>query len=144
MTEQLEIGPAPALSNDEGARMAVAQVHAMMTGEWFVYYNRRQDTLYLRKEGHGPAVSHYLPGRPEVFMRLDSSNALVGIDLTDFRRVLVKAYPQFRYMLRAWRLQQLMEHVPGLRSVAEMLARGLRSRARDDIETVSTQLCAAA
>jgi len=140
MTEQLSIGEAT-LTNEQGARRGVAQLDEIDPKRWYVYYNRRQDTLYFRAVGHGPATSYHLPDEPEVFLRLDGNLHLVGIDLTDFRRVLVKRHPEMRYAVRALHVAQLMRRVRWLRAVAETLDRGIQARARDDIQRVTARLC---
>jgi hypothetical protein len=131
--EQLGIGPADP-SNAEGARRAAAQVPDMHVREWHLFYDPREDTLFLRRERHGPATAYHLPEQPEVFLRLDSQGLLVGIDMTDFRRVLAKEHKALRLFLRAWRISQVMARVPGLRWVAETLDRGLKQRARDEVQ----------
>jgi hypothetical protein len=129
-------------SNDEGVRCAVDQLHLMKTERgWKLEYTRRDDTLRFRAPNHGPAISYFMPGAPEVVFRLDAaSGRLIGVDLERFRSVLVKGDKRWAAVFRQMQIARLIGRLPFVAGILETLLRGLQAVASDKVEsTVSAQ-----
>jgi hypothetical protein len=116
VTDQMERVSTPPVSNEAGVALALKQVErgALKGGNWRPSYDAKTDTLFLRRwGGANPSVSYYVPDHPEVLLSLSvATGELTGVDLTSFRRVLVKTDPVFEPVWRAVRLLQAADHLP--------------------------------
>jgi hypothetical protein len=126
-------------SNEEGVERALAQIGRLVApSRWVLRYEWHTDTLSVRASGHGPAVSYFLPDRPEVLLRLDAySGDLTGIDLTDYRRVLVKTDPGLRHLLARYLAVRLLAIIPPLHPVASRQA----SLAAERVSAATVRFC---
>lgn len=138
---QLEVRTRP-LSNAQGVAQAIAQIDGLKASPWDVVYDRHVDTLFLRRAGAGPAVSYFHEEDPDLVFRLDPvTSELIGVDVTDLARSFVKRHPEFKVVLRHWRLSRLMARIPGLRSFADVVRRGVGDVSEQQVGLTTSRLC---
>ena len=133
-TSQGRTPKAPA-ANEDGIRLAMEQIEAgwLRDHPMSAYYDRKLDTLFLRAKDavDRPAVAYFLPGKPEIQLELDNETGhLVGIDLTEFRRALVKQSSELRHVYRWWQMAQIRAklHLPPPSRPTSAIARDAASR----------------
>lgn len=129
---------APA-NNFEGIRCAFEQIELLKAERgWKIDFDRQADTLYFRGPNQGPAISYFVPGQPEVIMRLDAaSGRLTGVDLERFRAVLAKSDEGFDRLYRLYVVTRLLRRVPFLASLLNAVLRGLQALAGDTVESAA-------
>jgi len=139
---QVEMRTSP-MDNGSGVERAMAQLDRFGRAGGRIWYDSKEDTLFLRATDARQAVSYFLPYQPEVVFRLDPKTGdLTGLDLTDYRRVLVKEHPEFGEVLsglRIARVAALFRRLPG----AAFLRRSLEMGASQDVAADLGNLCRA-
>jgi hypothetical protein len=142
MIQEAPLVSAPG-ENLEGFNQAFHQLYRMRQPGWTIEYDRDSDTMYFRAPNHGPAITYFHPGCPEIEFRLDAgSGELVGVDLTNFRSSLVAKDTAWRDLLWAYQTWKAVAAVPGLRRLMRAVSRGMQSIASDELEE-SSRLCLA-
>lgn len=120
-------------TNEQGFLLGFEQLERETFHGWTSEYDRGEDTLYLRAPVQRPSISYYVPGLSEVWIRLDATTGgLTGMDVTAFRRVVVKKLPGLRSALRHYRVSRIAQLL-GARDLADVIRRGEGERVGDRI-----------
>jgi hypothetical protein len=128
------------LTNAEGFASAANQfVEMEFTPSWATAYDRREDVLFLRREGAGPAIAYFNEDIDDCLLYLDmESGELTGVDVMGVQKRLAKLYPQVDEAVKVWRQVKRLEATPG---VGHVIKRFLLPRAERDMgETVRQSL----
>jgi hypothetical protein len=110
------------------------QIDTIVEPNWDVQYDRGTDTMYLRRDGAGPAISYLSPKVPGLVFRLDvQTGELTGIDMEQFRSVMVALMPELKDVLKAISRARWASRFPGLRTLGQYALRGANSRTREQV-----------